>query len=163
MKAGRLCLCLPGEGCDLDGGYRRRQFLYRNDAVFSTAMLKMGRGNSGKLVSDVKLAMTNAAPNAELAIIDKYPGNWLSGHFLYQRSGFGAYRGGAVSGETQRLGAAFQNDSDLPDKGGSVVQQIECRAQNIRQPFNNSAWNTKFRLWEGSHMTNMHLQPLTGE
>ena len=50
------------------------QFLYRNGAVFSTAMLKMGRGNSGKLVSDVKLAMTNAAPNAELAIIDGSPG-----------------------------------------------------------------------------------------
>ena len=48
--------------------------LYRNPAVFATAELKMGRGNSGKLVSEVKLALTNAARVEELAIIDGSPG-----------------------------------------------------------------------------------------
>lgn len=50
------------------------RLLYRGGTVFSTAMLKMGRGNSGKLVSDVKMAMLRAAPEAELAIIDGSPG-----------------------------------------------------------------------------------------
>lgn len=43
--------------------------------VFSTAQLKMGRGNSGKLVTEVKTAMRkNAPPDADLAIIDGSPG-----------------------------------------------------------------------------------------
>lgn len=49
-------------------------FLYRDDRVFSTAMLKMGRGNSGKLVTAVKLALMQNAPKTELAIIDGSPG-----------------------------------------------------------------------------------------
>lgn len=48
--------------------------LYQNGPVFSTAKLKMGRGNSGKLVAAVKSAMTEAAPPVELAIIDGSPG-----------------------------------------------------------------------------------------
>ena len=48
--------------------------LYLGDSVFSTATLKMGRGNSGKLVTDVKLAMLKNAPDTELAIIDGSPG-----------------------------------------------------------------------------------------
>ncbi|MDO5405860.1 MAG: 4Fe-4S binding protein [Eubacteriales bacterium] len=48
--------------------------LYREDTVFSTASLKMGRGNSGKLVTAVKLAMLKAAPETELAVIDGSPG-----------------------------------------------------------------------------------------
>ena len=34
-----------------------RKELYLSGGVFSTATLKMGRGNSGKLVTDVKMAM----------------------------------------------------------------------------------------------------------
>ncbi len=48
--------------------------LYKGKKVFSTAKLKMGRGNSGKLVTAVKAAMTNAAPDTDLAIIDGSPG-----------------------------------------------------------------------------------------
>ena len=48
--------------------------LYLDDAVFATAELKMGRGNSGKLVSQVKQLMTQAAPDADVAIIDGSPG-----------------------------------------------------------------------------------------
>ena len=50
--------------------------LYKKDeAVFSTAQLKMGSGTSGMLVTRVKTQMKDAAnPRTELAIIDGSPG-----------------------------------------------------------------------------------------
>lgn len=48
--------------------------LYEGERVFSTARLKMGRGNSGKLVSAVKSAMMGRGRDAELAVIDGSPG-----------------------------------------------------------------------------------------
>lgn len=51
-----------------------RKELYLDTTVFSTAVLKMGRGNSGKLVTDVKMAMLKHAPETELAVIDGSPG-----------------------------------------------------------------------------------------
>lgn len=51
-----------------------RKELYTGDGVFSTAALKMGRGNSGKLVTEVKLAMLKAAPETRLAVVDGSPG-----------------------------------------------------------------------------------------
>ena len=50
--------------------------LYKDgDKVFSTAKLYMGSGNSGKLVTEVKKRMTNAASeNTEFAVIDGSPG-----------------------------------------------------------------------------------------
>lgn len=50
--------------------------LYTKDdkSVFSTAQLKMGSGTSGKLVTEVKRQMANAASRAELAVIDGSPG-----------------------------------------------------------------------------------------
>ena len=51
-----------------------RKELYLSGGVFSTATLKMGRGNSGKLVTDVKMAMLKNAPATHLAIIDGSPG-----------------------------------------------------------------------------------------
>lgn len=51
-----------------------RQELYKGKTVFSTAALRMGRGNSGKLVTAVKLAMLKHAPETELAVIDGSPG-----------------------------------------------------------------------------------------
>lgn len=48
--------------------------LYRGARVFSTAELKMGRGNSGKLVAEVKQKLTKAARDESLAIIDGSPG-----------------------------------------------------------------------------------------
>lgn len=47
---------------------------YCEDGVFVTAELKMGRGNSGKLVSEVKSRLFQAAPQANLAVIDGSPG-----------------------------------------------------------------------------------------
>ena len=48
--------------------------LYREARVFSTATLRMGRGNSGKLVTAVKTALHGAAPQTDLAILDGAPG-----------------------------------------------------------------------------------------
>lgn len=48
--------------------------LYEGDTVFSTAKLKMGRGNSGKLVSEVKKALLPYEEEEQLAIIDGSPG-----------------------------------------------------------------------------------------
>ncbi len=50
------------------------QFLYKGQTVFSTARLKMGRGNSGKLVTSVKMDMLKNTPDTELAVIDGSPG-----------------------------------------------------------------------------------------
>lgn len=50
------------------------QMLLKNDVVFSTAKLKMGRGNSGKLVTAVKTTLTDHAPDTEIAVIDGSPG-----------------------------------------------------------------------------------------
>ncbi len=50
-------------------------FLYNGKSVFSTAQLKMGSGNSGLLVTEVKKRMKNAAkPDETVAIIDGSPG-----------------------------------------------------------------------------------------
>lgn len=49
-------------------------YLYKDDKVFSTAKLKMGRGNSGKLVSAVKNNLDENAKDMDLAIIDGSPG-----------------------------------------------------------------------------------------
>lgn len=48
--------------------------LYKNDHVFSTAELKMGSGNSGLLVTEVKKNLCSNSKDANLAIIDGSPG-----------------------------------------------------------------------------------------
>lgn len=63
MQAVTLCMDVAGN-----------KALYLGEQVFSTATLKMGRGNSGKLVTDVKMSMIKSAPECELAIIDGSPG-----------------------------------------------------------------------------------------
>lgn len=64
----------PQEAVHLQKDVAGRKELYLGDRVFSTATLKMGRGNSGKLVTEVKLAMLKHAPETELAIVDGSPG-----------------------------------------------------------------------------------------
>ncbi|NLM06011.1 MAG: 4Fe-4S binding protein [Tissierellia bacterium] len=50
-------------------------YLYKDvDSVFSTAKLKIGSGNSGKLVTEVKNQMKESATVGEIAIIDGSPG-----------------------------------------------------------------------------------------
>ncbi len=52
-----------------------KNILYKGDKVFSTAELKMGSGNSGKLVSSVKkILKDNIKEDTNLAIIDGSPG-----------------------------------------------------------------------------------------
>ena len=48
--------------------------LYSGVPTFATAALKMGRGNSGKLVTEVKNTLFRAAPDSELVILDGSPG-----------------------------------------------------------------------------------------
>lgn len=49
--------------------------LFSGERIFSTAKLKTGRGNSGKLVTEVKKAMIKNSPKtAKLAVIDGSPG-----------------------------------------------------------------------------------------
>lgn len=48
--------------------------LYRDEALFSTAKLKMGSGTSGKLVAEVKKQLNTADEKVYLAIIDGSPG-----------------------------------------------------------------------------------------
>ena len=48
--------------------------LYKSDAVFSTAELKMGSGTSGMLVSEVKKGLRDNLVTDEIVIIDGSPG-----------------------------------------------------------------------------------------
>jgi MinD superfamily P-loop ATPase len=48
--------------------------LYKGETVFSTAKLKMGSGNSGLLVTDVKKRLKEGAINVDFAVIDGSPG-----------------------------------------------------------------------------------------
>lgn len=64
----------PQGAVELAADVAGRKELYTGNGVFSTATLKMGRGNSGKLVTDVKMDMLRNAPDTQLAIIDGSPG-----------------------------------------------------------------------------------------
>ena len=71
---GVCALVCPEKAVSLQRDLAGTRELYRDETVFSTATLKMGRGSSGKLVTEVKLAMLKAAPACELAIVDGSPG-----------------------------------------------------------------------------------------
>ena len=65
----------PQQAVTLQTDVAGEKRLYKTDTqTFSTARLKMGRGNSGKLVTEVKLAMLKNAPDCALALIDGSPG-----------------------------------------------------------------------------------------
>ncbi|WP_409967357.1 ATP-binding protein [Bengtsoniella intestinalis] len=67
-------LMCPTDAITLVPDVAGQRQLYLGDSVFSTATLKMGRGNSGKLVSEVKTTMLKSAPACDLAILDGSPG-----------------------------------------------------------------------------------------
>ncbi len=70
-----VCLAVcPQKAAVLQEDIAGELALYQGAKVFSTATLRMGRGNTGKLVTAVKSAMSKAAPQASLAIIDGSPG-----------------------------------------------------------------------------------------
>ena len=64
----------PQQAIELHADVSGTQMLFQAEGVFSTAKLKMGRGNSGKLVTAVKKDLLKNAPDTELAIIDGSPG-----------------------------------------------------------------------------------------
>lgn len=64
----------PAQAVELVDDVSGIQMLYTGKRVFSTAQLKMGRGNSGKLVSEVKAALNDHAPETDVAVIDGSPG-----------------------------------------------------------------------------------------
>ncbi len=64
----------PQNAISLSADVAGKKELYLEHGVFSTASLKMGRGNSGKLVTDVKMDMLKHAPDTDLAIMDGSPG-----------------------------------------------------------------------------------------
>ena len=64
----------PAEAVTLHPDAAGKQRLFRGETVFSTAKLRMGRGNSGKLVTAVKKDLLRNAPECDLAIIDGSPG-----------------------------------------------------------------------------------------
>ena len=72
---GVCALVCPQQAVTLKKDVAGEQRLYKDgNSVFSTATLKMGRGNSGKLVTNVKLSMAQHAPDCPLAVIDGSPG-----------------------------------------------------------------------------------------
>ncbi len=64
----------PQDAASLRDDIAGQVTLYPGERVFATAELKMGRGNSGKLVSSVKSALFSHAPQTDLAVIDGSPG-----------------------------------------------------------------------------------------
>jgi MinD superfamily P-loop ATPase len=64
----------PQQAVELSDDVAGTLTLYTGDKIFSTATLKMGRGNSGKLVSAVKANLIQYAQKAELVIVDGSPG-----------------------------------------------------------------------------------------
>lgn len=71
---GVCSLVCPEKAVSLMPDVAGKRELYLDSRVFSTATLKMGRGNSGKLVTDVKMTMLKHAPECEVAIADGSPG-----------------------------------------------------------------------------------------
>lgn len=65
----------PQQAVSMQNDVAGQKQLYKApEQTFSTARLKMGRGNSGKLVTEVKLALLKNAPDCQLALIDGSPG-----------------------------------------------------------------------------------------
>lgn len=65
----------PAEAVAMEEDVAGKLTLYKGKSVFSTATLKMGRGNSGKLVTAVKFAMIKeAGEDTDLAVVDGSPG-----------------------------------------------------------------------------------------
>lgn len=64
----------PGGAVTMEEDIAGELMLYQEEQVFSTAKLKMGRGTSGKLVTEVKNQLEKAANTGQFAIIDGSPG-----------------------------------------------------------------------------------------
>ncbi len=67
-------LVCPSDAVDMNPAIVGDLKLYLSDSVFSTAQLRMGSGNSGLLVTDVKRRMQLGDIQTDIAIIDGSPG-----------------------------------------------------------------------------------------
>ena len=66
-------LC-PEDAISMEKDVAGQLILYDKEQIFSTAKLKMGSGNSGLLVSEVKKQIKSTDRSIEFAIIDGSPG-----------------------------------------------------------------------------------------
>lgn len=64
----------PADAINMEAAIVGDLMLYTNDSVFSTAQLRMGSGNSGLLVTEVKNRMKLRDIETDIAIIDGSPG-----------------------------------------------------------------------------------------
>lgn len=65
----------PQKAVTMEDDISGQQFLFtENSRIFSTAKLKIGRGNSGKLVTAVKKSLFEKSRDADIAVIDGSPG-----------------------------------------------------------------------------------------
>lgn len=64
----------PSDAVDMQSSIVGDLILYKDHSVFSTAKLKMGSGNSGLLVTEVKKQMLSQNIKSDIAIIDGSPG-----------------------------------------------------------------------------------------
>lgn len=64
----------PTRAVSLQAAVAGELMLYQEEAVFSTAQLKMGSGTSGKLVTEVKKQLNTVVSEADFAVIDGSPG-----------------------------------------------------------------------------------------
>ncbi len=71
---GVCCYVCPENASQLLDDVSGELELYSGNTIFSTATLKMGRGNSGKLVANVKRNLQKEAKDVPFAIIDGSPG-----------------------------------------------------------------------------------------
>ncbi len=94
--------------------------LFKNEdqSVFSTAQLKMGRGASGKLVTEVNRQMANSASHADLAVIDGSPGIGCPRDFIVKRRRYGLDRCRAVRIGYQRYGTVYRHRGKVQSPNG---------------------------------------------
>ncbi len=113
----------PHEAVTMVDDIAGEQILYQNGQVFSTAKLKMGRGNSGKLVTEVKATLTKYAQDAKLAIIDGSPGIGCPVIASVTGVDSGAHRCRALPVRHARYGENIRNHRHLRRKSMRVHQQ----------------------------------------
>ncbi|MFQ8696151.1 MAG: 4Fe-4S binding protein [Alitiscatomonas sp.] len=108
-----------------------RKELYTDGGVFSTAVLKMGRGNSGKLVTEVKMAMLKHAPETDLAIVDGSPG--IGCPVISSVSGMDlVWWWLSPAAQAQRSGTAGENRRNLPTKLAVCVNKWDVSPEYTR-------------------------------
>ena len=98
--------------------------LYPGESVFVTAELKMGRGNSGKLVSDVKSTLYEGRPADRVFHYRRFPRYRLPRDRVHERRGSCADRNRALRIRYQRSGTHFQNRRRVSNEDRRMCKQV---------------------------------------